>query len=1608
MGVNRRTINLDNVTGMDLREQSLDTRLVKELVNLKNGKSGWEIRQPRKDVYTLTDPNDSIKFLILSNGKAVVQINRSILFYTVVDDVLTTLIDRYDFSFDFKLYNTVYLNTFILLDTSNNRNYVCEFTDRLLVSVNDAGDQEQSTELLLNEMDAKTKDNTWGFMAKYPAYDSTASVAVVATATGTAWATAQLSACVKVSAAIYATATAYATAYADGSAISATASATATAMNNIASAVATAVVTASDGTTASAVSAATAAGGAIVTIMSGSAYLKPSYLGVGYKISANSTAYTVKSVIDDTHFYIDEMVCTGWSATAGVVVNSYTPTLHAKSYANSVSKYLIDYDSGKSVLLLQRDYCGDRSRYVMVTYFNAKTHVYVFAWDDDKPEVWSAHYTYNGDIFGDAYSKYMDIESTYSGDNQNWDYLSEILFNIDLKKCIEYKKQLYIFSNDKIYKYTPKNKFQEITINYGIYTPNVNYVFYNEPENELWLRSGTYSEGFVWFIFDGNNVVPIEDNRASILRYIHQLIYYHGTIYALGDGNYSIGNTNKLLISKYNYSTKIFGNNIYVGTEDINLYMDNMIVIEYDDEIYAFWHIVDGDELYNNEHIAHYSYLDSWLSASWNIITTPEINTTNSLCGFNGSLYLGGGEGSIGQVHIWNGSVWAQHGSDLTDTLTVNSIIGFDGYLYAGCLCDGGGDIQKYDSGWSSDDTEHQGTGVNYLYIPLVCTNGLLSITNNGVVSIKSFGYNLIFNIYYSYANKINKMAIDETTETVTVTTPSSNTISCKCLKTIEFIYNSCYLTYLAVIDSTNKLDVYLITKTGDAVMLALLESASVSWGTPLLSNQITVTNLIGLHKVYNKAYTDNQKGWSLIIAYNNRARIADLYLDSDDEATDTLAIDIKSEGVKFQSDYEISGQAYVTGNLSGFIVDADTTYNFYILQTEKAIKYKITGEYMTYDDTLKSESFYTYELAPYGDWADGGVTGGIVSNPKGYVLTEINKSMKPPVRPYFTVDAGDTLWAADASFHKKSFKRLKYPLVYNGSEVTDPTVTVTLPDGSKWRYLRRNRMGFLYWVTESNNAPIDFVDSELFLRPSYPNYKDTANFTTPLDIGNGTSMLPCSDDAAEGFKYWMIYLLGTGLFDEYVPYIELARGVDGANGYNVSFWKDLGYSIYEGKVTVEADTPLLFSNPTLSLTNSQEESVPTEQTFIINNKIFYKIGDAYRDDFTVSSIWEQFYSSKYALQDLIYRPDNMLMGICRAFRGMYYSKGLKFLNRLNYFGFLSLPSSICEISGGGAVIACDNHIYASYGSDAASIVTSLIINELGLEKDNYLALVSDGLYTFVHNRQGLFMIHEGMVTDIGLPMADYLVKQSSGNVLGIDPLNGQLFVPLENTAELSIQTQNGDYGTTADQTVNWDRKYGVFDYKNLNWRIYSYENTDGLDYLQFFANMGDHMVMRVEDKLIIPEYTVEAGTENPLCRFETRKMSIGNIHGLVQLYDVLASFVNGGDYGIDYFRVYLLIDNVYELAYKYGDFDGTAYTDTQNGNAYNVIYNAITNPTAKIDADYGITDAKLPIEGSKCDFRTIGIRIEFGRIGSNRANVSLREVALDTIDKFRERTGLY
>lgn len=1468
----RRKLNISLLTGMDIRDFNTDQQKVKEIINLVKDKDGWRIRDAKLDVFTNLSQNNDVEAFIMQGDKVLIAIDTKLMIYSITNDVVGNKLEEYDLGWNFKIYKTTQPSVYIVIDTTNHITYTLEFTDRVMTVINDAGDLDQSTELILNEYDVRSGDLTWAGFAKHLPYNAVTQVA----------------------------------------------------LSNVA----------------------IANGSANVCLH----YVTTSALCVGYQVNINAVMYTINSIFNSTNIVLNAAVV-GTNANISCMMIS---SMAGKTMNAAVNKYMVMYDSNnigttnewhEIAAVQQIDYDSGRARYVVITGYGATTGIKLFDFDDYTPYRWTTENTCtNINIFKVDGTGALNDKARFLDVTAGSGTVIDTFTGWNTLEGIEDSKDRFIWV-DKIKYYSDSNIIMSGK------TPR-----YNSWAMESW-------DGTQWSVM-GSDVSGI---LKSNFEYLNANCYLAFGYYGIYKYNISAG---------YDYYTVQF----YLKPRDIKYISDTNIYIATTTGFYHFngsaynvnvaWTNLSAGLSGANCNIRVINYTAGtnifaitancavqYGGATWtNVNTGLTGSQTDMLC----MDYLGGANVYAGTTagvvqYIGGATGWrdvnsASLGAD-QKVQAIDYVNAF--YIIAGT--ETGGVYIYNGSAWVNQPTTGLGS-TNVLavaygsalkqYVGTSNTGPYYSVyTGTPGTSIDAFIPNDDALGKYTWASDNNAFVASW------ISLTGKKCLGCKIIDT-TFDDNNRY-TYAILANSNastcTSIEVFRLDAATDTTRRETAASKALVTSSTTLSNTLarfTYTNFVGMTVIANQYYelqNSNQKGYTVITAYtdngNTRFDTIDFVLGTN---TSTLTYQRRGVGEAINASsigYLSNVQCFVWSTGIASIYSGGQEHYVYANKDMRVIRYPITGDRMTTDDVNKITYVYNSEISRYCD-PDGLIMGGLVSNPQGYQLTKINSSKKVPIRPYFSINSGDNLWGTTNCNSYELFQAYE----------------MTSSDGSAFR--------------------------------------------TPIDVDNGSQLVAYSDDGTRHHKYWMAYLLDSGVLDDTIPYINLAKGKkDPVTGsYDIKFWQEDADHI--AKVYTDRDSEDIGGS--VYRFNNLDIDANDISNVMENGKLFHVIASNTQDQFSVAAYYESSKSVQFEAQDLVFTSNGLMIAIDYENKALYYGYGFKYLNLINQAKLKSRATAIQEIGNNTFAVLCDNDVYLGMAMGEETFNMTYLTSNIGLEKDNYKSLVSNGQDAFFQNRRGVYMIRGGQVVNITPPIEDYAYRNSSGNVLGIDGNLTCLFVPLDYSkmADLKQEFKNGDYTYTADTNVEWNKAFALFNYTDMTYSIFAYTD-DQSGYTNTFANMKDHMVMRVGSKLVIPTYKESDQHEDILARVGFKRASFGNVQSLKKLYDVMFYFLNntttdGDTLGIDYFKLAVNLNKKVEWSKKHGDFDTNAtYSDA-----------TITDAVIPDSSTEGWLTMKIPIG---FDFNDVEIKAEFSRVNSNSGQsiATLSEMDIDVIQKNIEKTGM-
>jgi len=463
-------------------------------------------------------------------------------------------------------------------------------------------------------------------------------------------------------------------------------------------------------------------------------------------------------------------------------------------------------------------------------------------------------------------------------------------------------------------------------------------------------------------------------------------------------------------------------------------------------------------------------------------------------------------------------------------------------------------------------------------------------------------------------------------------------------------------------------------------------------------------------------------------------------------------------------------------------------------------------------------------------------------------------------------------------------------------------------------------------------------------------------------------------------------------------PNITIGRA-NPNDGYKLYQWaQSTGDTITTGLINTALPYP--FSNIS-NLSNDLENSTTDDtQNWLLAEYVFYRKGLAIRDRFTADRGFTQVGNELFEAPDVAFSTSNQMYLLDYEGKRVCYSPAYNFVNLGTAVYFDSKPTAITECSNGVLYLTTEREINRITDSVVQEPTFETMTKNMGLEKGNYKSLVSNGQTAFMYNKLGVYWLNGLQLVDCTPPIDSLIYRRDTGNTLGIDVNAGLLYVPLSNVDDLTVVLKDTDYGRT-EGNLTYSKAYGVFDYVNQLYRIYSYQDDTNQTDLAM-GNFKQFLVLRNGGSLIIPEYSVAVGTENPLCRIVFKKITFGDVFAYKKMRNFSVQFNRNENlewlrYGIDYVKFDVTRDSgVDQRAWKYGDFNDTTYSDATR---YHVSPQSLTN---------GFVNVKIPTD---LDFHDIVINLEFGRLNTTAgqiADVTVREARMDIIDKGRERNGIF
>ncbi len=1560
-----RKLNTTDVLGMDLRDFSTDQQHVKEIINLKHEKDGWRIKDSSRDFLTgLLSTEDINDIYDYDTDKVLIHKDNDLYLYYVSNDQVSTFLEKYEFDFSFKLWNTSYPKRYLMADTTNHKTYELVFTDKVMIMNDDTGDLTQSTEYLLHQYDIDTQDLEWYAMCKHDTVDEN----------DVDWTEGLDKYCINYDQ------------------IDDTSKMVALLQQiNYTYNIARLITLSQEGTTG------------VLRLFPFDKRYPEMY---EKKVEFASTTFISSNK--------QSLYCDVDNGKYEIAIGDYSKGL-TNTPQTSYEKYISD------MIVFNRDIfiaCGGgKSSYYGggIKKINKNTDT----WYDVSNGLGatdrncSALYEFNNVLYCGICdpSWVYDESGPYIYDGNTW-----TIFTTGLSSAANGTNTEFISFNNILHMSTLNgvwylnsstwtNKSTGLTGNLYVYCLGI----FN---NLLYCGSGIgnifYWNGSTWVSQStGLTSGSFSDSVWSLISYASS--FYAGTTH----GVYKLIGT----------TWTVFNTGLHTGAIVYKLYVST-------NEIYA----CTNAGLYTNN------------GSTWVKISSNEIGTYNLrvILKYNNDLYVGSqGNGILKCINEYISQSYLYYNSitsipkiiikDYSDTYTLNNgitagVLNVKSIKCMNLIFDDNGDIAaKYIIVMDEQQlkvflTEKVGTLTNIETASVSTTAALVSITSQYFPNFHSM--HLIKNNYYENSNS-NKRGF------------SLVIYYDYYFQIVDFwLWNdaaSAKTLQYTVQTAGTSLDKDLLSNNMDQCWMWGIQNATLYTGgqthylyinkdksiiqIPLTGIVMTSTDITNIKTIYNSEISQKldpagciiggvettPSGYELTeINLSKPAAVRPYFTpDTDDTIYDTtVAVENQSDDNDAFSDWNLYGATL--SNTNNYKVYWDYVVNNYSSSATGNVNI-ITGSSNVYGNG----TLFASELLPNLVVSIGGV---------GKVINTITNNTFMTVKDNFSANGNSCAMLYTANYHvvniySQSGKTNGYEVLggkWNVPNSCSLVVSFTVKNSSAFTtsycnvILTTGLLGNVDDTDEANMLQLGIPNFELFnmyeMVTTLPN-GGTANFRTPIEIDSGSDVIFNSDDSTTFHKYWIFGFLNSGLVDKDIPYILLAKGemTPGTNNYNLTYWKQDEFS---NLIQNSPHLPHWFSNSETN-DNSMTAGVATDtdKIYIVNDKLFYKQGDQYRDKFESSSYWQQNKNVLFETQDVAI-TGNLKYLINYDKKSAYYGTGFKYINMFNELNLESKPTAIQPIDMTNGIIGCENNFYYVSGTGENNVILTKIISGVGLEKDNWKSLITNGKEGFFYNKKGIWMIKDGQVINISDPLTNRIYKQSSGNVLSYDYSQNCLLIPLDYTkfTALKVQLMSGDYGTTA-QTIEYDNIIALFNVQELSYRLYAFID-DQSGYTNFMGNYKEHPIIRVGSKLIIPEYSEAIGTENPLCRFWTKRMTFGNDNEMKKLDSFWATIYNQANiaattYGIDYFKIYMIIDNSTIWSKKYGDFKGSGYTDCDVGK--------VMSPT---NSTNGFTNINFRFPN--IDFHNIQIMFEFARLkDTNISNASLSYIMLDIINKAFKSRGV-
>jgi hypothetical protein len=352
---------------------------------------------------------------------------------------------------------------------------------------------------------------------------------------------------------------------------------------------------------------------------------------------------------------------------------------------------------------------------------------------------------------------------------------------------------------------------------------------------------------------------------------------------------------------------------------------------------------------------------------------------------------------------------------------------------------------------------------------------------------------------------------------------------------------------------------------------------------------------------------------------------------------------------------------------------------------------------------------------------------------------------------------------------------------------------------------------------------------------------------------------------------------------------------------------------------------------------------------------------------------------------------------------GAYYTNGYKYINILNAIITKSRPTSV-SIAINSYILTCENEIYLLYKDTNTNVYNiKLITKGIGLEKENKNSIISTGGISYIYNEKGVYSITGSFsiynivaeIEEISKEIDKYLYKQNKSNILSINKLNNELYIPINpnNINKIMLYVLDGDYNN-AIENQEYNKYYAIYDITNKAYRIYGYISNINNNYI---TTINNKIVGIINDTIAILEDDINDGENNCIARFHSKTMSYTGRQSIMKLDKLAVNFQHNLNKinitnNIDYCKISIIINGgIYVWSNKYGNFipnNKYDYNDCES-NYYTDDINTILAPIGE-------------------QFNYMSVLIEFGRIiDNNICNNSIVEIIQDIIDYNYEKPGI-